>query len=366
MKVHLIRTSEYEKGQFESVLDLLASFDGPLEFIGSDFEFDTAKFPFLQMFYPDFKFKYESDIKKMNFDTERGYPLSWRELFSLCDYYRNTHSIPQEDFVVLLTMRRNALNWFSHQQDKNVFVHTGDWDYYTNANPKYPIAYQVLENVMQSLMTIDSINIPNECIHSDTRGCMNDFCQNKDQILLKLRTADICPTCMNKIIEEKIDNHIVDQVHETFEGIRQELLFKQKFKIPNEPVPIKVTERKQIILPTLNNLEIRLNPLFKTVYIFYLKHPEGVRLKDLSSFKTELLDIYGRLSSADDNQVIKAKISDLISPLSSSFSQKKSKINKIITDLLGDSLAQFYRIEGQPATPFRINLPSELIQIQYK
>jgi hypothetical protein len=194
---------------------------------------------------------------------------------------------------------------------------------------------------------------------------MNDFCQNKEQIILKLRTADICPDCIEKIQEENIDQKIVNQSLEIFEGIRNELLFKQKFKKQVAPVSITINERKQIILPQLNNLEIRLNPLFKTLYIFYLKHTEGVRLNELNDFKTELLSIYKKLSIADNNQTIEVRITDLVNPIGGSFSQKKSKLNKIITDLLGEPLAKFYRIEGDPGEPFKINIPNNLIDIRY-
>lgn len=362
MKVHLIKTPEYKTIDFTNVVEFLTSFNGPIEFCKSEFKFDESLFPFLQKFYPDFKFRYESDIQKIDYDPERSYPLSWKELFSLCQYFRVKKSIPDYDFVVLLTVRRNTLNWFSAQIGQDVFVHTGDWDYYTNSNPKYPIAYQIIENIMESLMKIDVDN-PNENAHIHPRGCMNDFCQNKSQVMLKLRTADICTECMEKIYNEKIDERIISQVDEIFEGIRQELLFKLKFKTPLEPVQIIVTRDNKIFLPFLKNLEIRLNPLFKTVYVFYLNHPEGVKLVDLSDYKNELIDIYGRLSVADDNETIQHNIANLINPLSNSFSQKKSKINKIIKELLGKHLSKYYIIGGIRGEPFKINLPTKLIEI---
>ena len=365
MKVYLIKTPEYKSEYFRDVFDFLSSFDGALNFVLSEYIFDKTQFPFLQKFYLDFKFKYESDIKRINYDKDLGLPLSWRELFSICDFYRNTFNIDSNDFIILLTMRRNALNWFSHCENKNAFIHTGDWEYFTNANPKYPIAYQVIENVMQSLMKLDTTNIPNVNVHTDSRGCMNDFCQNKEQIIIKLRTADICSGCAEKIQNENIDIKIISQTLQIFEGIRNELLFKQKFNKQVLPVPITINERKQILLPKLNNLEIRLNPLFKTLYIFYLSHTEGVRLNELNDFRAELLSLYNKLSVSDNNETSALRITNLVNPFGGSFSQKKTKLNKIITDLLGEPLAKFYRIEGKPGEPFKINLPDHLVDIRY-
>jgi hypothetical protein len=194
---------------------------------------------------------------------------------------------------------------------------------------------------------------------------MNDFCEEKEQIILKLQTANICVACAKKIQEENIDQKIVNQTLEIFEGIRKELLFKQKFGKQVEPVSITINERRQIILPQLDNLEIRLNPLFKTLYIFYLKHAEGVRLNELNDFREELLALYKKLSVADNNKILELRITDLVNPIGGSFSQKKSKLNKIITDLLGEPLAKFYRIEGEPGEPFKINIPNNLIDIRY-
>lgn len=47
------------------------------------------------------------------------------------------------------------------------------------------------------------------------------------------------------------------------------------------------------------------------------------------------------------------------------FKLRKFKINKIITELLGEPLARFYRIEGIPGEPFKINIDKNLIDILY-
>ncbi|MBK8622850.1 MAG: hypothetical protein IPN79_14130 [Saprospiraceae bacterium] len=158
-----------------------------------------------------------------------------------------------------------------------------------------------------------------------------------------------------------ISRKVEEQVFDMFESIRRELLFKQRYHKNTEAVAIEISKKHKIIIPSFNNLEIRLNPLFKTLYIFYLKHPEGVRLKDLVDFKEEFIEIYGQLTNTDDNEAIRDNIEELINPLSNSFSQKKSKINKILSDLLGSQLSSFYKIEGNRGQAFRIPLSQELV-----
>lgn len=351
MKVHLIQTDEYDEDSLIEVCDLLTSFKGPIKFFTPSSDNFCRTFCFAEDI-PEMK--YDKDGKTFEEDEE---VMTWEELFSICSEYRADHNIDKDDFVILLTTIKNEHNWFSHTDEhRNVFVHTGNWHLYTKAHDKYPIAYQIMENILQSFME------PN--FHSKPIGCMNDFCQDKEEIMWKLRTADICPSCFEKL-NANVSNNIITQALNTFDGIRKQVLFRKSEKKQPRPVPIILNAQKQLLLPELGNLEIKLNPLFKTLYLFYLKHNEGVRLNQLSDFKEELLSIYKHLSIAGDRLTIENRINDLVSAQGDSFNQKKAKINRIVNDLLGESLAQFYRIEGARDEPYKINLPVDLVDIRY-
>ena len=372
MKVHLIRTPEYSNQDLHEVTDFLSSFAGPVQFLASEFSFDPYQFTFLQINKIDRMCSMMEPVPKKNpedykEDKYQHNILEWGQLLELCRHYRTSEYVPSEDFVFLLTERSNEWNWFSFiDENRNAFVQVEGWMNFINVEHKYPTAYQIAENILQSLMEIDVINIPNKYVHQIARGCVNDFCENKQDVTLKLRTADICPDCFERIEEKKIDKNIIHQMLEIFEGIRKELLFKQKFKKLVKPVQIKLNEKNKIVLPDLNNQEIRLNPLFKTLYLFFLKHQEGIRLKDMIYYKAELMSLYKKLSVIDESVAeMDAKIADMVNPHSGSFSQKKAKINKIIRDLLGEPLAGFYGIDGQPGEAFKINIPQNLIDIRY-
>jgi hypothetical protein len=365
MKIHLIKTPEYETDDFRDVCELLSSFDGPLEFIPSFYEFKKEEFYFLRYeLFPHHNFEYPSNDTALRFDPDRGNPLSWRELYSLCNYYRELFNIDDESFVVLLTKRKNALNWFSAvDESKNVFVHTAEWEYYTDINAKYPIAYQVIENIMQSLMKIDIAVIPNKYIHEPLKGCMNDFCNDKSQIIIKLQTANICPDCVQKLKSENVNPKIVSQAKSIFNGIRNEFIFQEE-PLLNNPIPI-IIEKDGKILLSEHNLEIRLNPLFKTLYIFFLTREEGVTLAQLSDFKEDLLKIYKKIKKGVSNEDATKRIDNLTHPLGDSFNPTKTKINSIITELLKEPLADFYRISGSAGNPYFIKVPRNLIDIRY-
>jgi len=358
MKIHLIRTPEYAIEHFEEVQELLSSFDGPLEFITDNYEFNPEQFPFLKKFWDDFRFPaYESDVKKIKFDIERDEPLSWKELFSLCNFYRSTFRINKSDFVVLLTLRKNALNWFSHcDKNRNIFVHTGDWEYYTKAPQKFPVAYQVIENIIQNLMKINSDHIDNPYIHVEPLGCMNDFCQNKQQVILKLRTGDICYNCLSKMQEEKVEDEIINQAIGIFEAIRNQLLFKQGFTRNLNPKPIKIDKNGKIMI---GDRVIKLNPLESTLFIFFIIKPDGSTLNDLENHRAQLLQIYYKLKPTGDESAIDGLIQPYYND--GTFSKNKAEVNRKLRKELGEPLANFYCIDGRKGEAFRINIHPDFV-----
>jgi hypothetical protein len=363
MTIHLIRTPEYPMENLLEVEEILSSSSGPLVFKSHNYEFNPDQFHFLGKYREDFRFKgYKSDQNKLKLDRSREIPLSWEELFSLCRFFRQTFSIPKDDFVILLTRRKNALNWFSSSDKfRNVFVHTGDWEYYTDAPERFPLAYQVQENIIQTLMNIQSPEEQEEYVHIEAIGCMNDFCQNKKQIMLKLRTADICPVCLEKMKAENIDEEIINQTIDIFELIRGKLLFKKGFTRNVRPKPVRVDVEGRIFV---GEKQLNLNPLESALYIFFLKHLEGISLNDLENYKDEIFEIYQTLRFNADM----APIEQLVQPYHNggTFSVNKSRMNRKIIDSLGESLAHFYRLDGNPGDAFRISITHDQVSLDIR
>ena len=365
MNIHILKTPEVEPSIFDSVVDFLSSFDGPLEFNRSYYEFSKEEFYFLGYhLYPYHPFQYPSNDTALGYTPGRGYPLSWRELFSLCNFYRETFRIADDAFVVLLTKRKNALNWFSaSDESNNIFVHTEDWELYTEVNPKYLVAYQILENVMQVLMKADIYNAPNAFVHENPRGCKNDLCIRKQEVIIKLQTGNICAGCLAKLKEEGTSAAAIRQTRNIFDAIRNEFLFHEE-EPPVDPIPLVIDNKGKILLPN-NNLEIRLSQLYKTLYLFLLSKPEGVTLAQLSSHNNELIAIYRKLRPSVAMEDARIRIFNLSHPSGDGFNPIRSRINKAIFELLGDPLADFYKICGSASNPYYIPIPRNIVDIRY-
>ena len=135
---------------------------------------------------------------------------------------------------------------------------------------------------------------------------------------------------------------------------------------------IEITANYKIILSDYGK-EVKLTPLQKTLYIFYLRHPEGVAFKMLSAYYDELLAIYKVLSNREDLEKQQHSIRRLVDATDNAINEKCSRIKEAFLKVSDDFIAQNYyiclkkemhKIEGVLYTSLlkRITLPRELVK----
>lgn len=199
------------------------------------------------------------------------------------------HNIPSSDFLVLLTSKPNENNWFSSTNfddgTRDIFVHTADWENYTECSSESVIAFQVVENILQALM-FEGNDDESKYFHDPAIGCINDMCSWKPDITFKLRTADICADCLDKISSQGIEEDLVRQSIELFEHLRKRMLFNRKLQRetdydPSLPFTIANTKRK---------LRTTFEPLRK--FLLLLDHFDSI-------VRTSVI-IFGKICLKDD------------------------------------------------------------------
>lgn len=369
MTVHLLRTADYDPNDFFDVLALLQSTSSSsLTFQALEYQPNPDEFPFLQRHIEGLRFAYEQ-VEKVLYLPEKGFPLSWRELFDVCERIRQVQQLPgrgiaADDVVVLLTRRPNALNWFSATDGhRNAFIHTADWELFMPCHHKYPVAYQIWANVLRMEMKLPSED-EHPFWHQQPIGCMNDFCQQKGEIALKLRTGDICQTCWEQLLNAGAPEKLVlDGLH-AFGSLREQMLFQQGFRRAASISPLVITPYYHITFSRFGSLEVKMPTLAKLLYLLYLNHPEGIRLKDLGDHRAELTHLYSRLTGTDREHIIRNRIDSLVHPLETGpRNQNLSRANKALSDVLGESVAGPYLVSGKPGEPYRIALDPNLITL---
>lgn len=117
----------------------------------------------------------------------------------------------------------------------------------------------------------------------------------------------------------------------------------------------------RIFLTDYNNMEIEMGPLPKTVFFFYLRHPEGVRFRDLRKYRDELWKIYGVLNTKEDQVKAQKSIDELIDSSKNRINEKVNAVQKAFVTRFDPELAKNYYITGKRAMPKKIILDRSLV-----
>ena len=386
-KVHLVRSDEFKEEDLSQVVNLLKQFNGPIEYI-------SAETNYLQFTPPGLLWRSKLEFEKKTtpkFSSDRNqispnysmfestpkqsivFPvevptLSWDTFFAACIDYRRKHQISEKDLVILLTDFSNDKNWFAGIDStmKNYFIQSSNWHHYfgNSIDSRFPIAYEIVIWLLRSQMFQNRQEIM-DGVHKGSSGCMMDFCENKKEIVLKMRTADICNDCLKVIQLKEVDRPFARQVLDTMDGIRQHMMFRERSEFLNSPSKMEIRGfMKRIFLKDLGDLEMQLNPKEKTIYLFFLKHPEGVRIVDLIDHKTEISHFYETFTNSYDTSQIEQAINLLLDPTEGNINQVFSRIRAKFKSAVGTRLSNLYTIEGNPGEPFKINLNRELVSIE--
>ena len=110
---------------------------------------------------------------------------------------------------------------------------------------------------------------------------------------------------------------------------------------------LRITKDYKLFLADYKNTEIVMPTLSKTLYFFYLRHPEGVPFKLLDNHKDELFQIYKRVTNRDDIDALRKSIDYLVDPQYNSINEKASRIKTAFVNAFDDNIARNYYISLQ-------------------
>lgn len=378
MKVHLIRASGYPLEDFNNVLNLLRKHRGSIEFVPSKpivlpdseiiktFE-DPSEFEKKEMPRIAFLNNSNSDDDSLSYSfPHKETVYTWKQLFGICTDFRKENNIPKDDHVMLLTNESNEHNWFGSYDEslKNYFIQTNHWGYFfgNDSDSRFPIAYEVAAWILRSMMFRTQVETLN-ALHNEPRGCMMDFCKDKTQIILKMRTGDLCQDCMNILTNRDVNRSHARQLFTIMDGIRDNLLFRQRSILLLENSRLEVRGlSKRIFLTDLGDLEINLNPKERALYLLYLNHPEGIMRSHLIDHKVELRTYYAIFSQQPDNRSIDEAISRLTDVTDNNMNEVMARIRAKFRQCVGSQQFEDYSIMATPEGTHKIRLNRELVK----
>ena len=128
-----------------------------------------------------------------------------------------------------------------------------------------------------------------------------------------------------------------------------------------EPVELYIDKEFNIRMGVADGQILQLRPLVKTLFILFLRHPEGILLKHRDDYRTELEEIYSTINPNTFMEDVKARVARLVDLEDNSFSEKASVLNARLKELLPDEIAGDYQIRGHNGCPRKIGLNPLLV-----
>lgn len=169
----------------------------------------------------------------------------------------------------------------------------------------------------------------------------------------------------NSQIGEENTDDLIEEVKERIAKLRQrgisQYILEQLIHPDDRLSRLVITKDYRILLPDYNDMEIRMEPLVKAVYLLFLNHPEGIMFKCLPDYRQELAQIYVKLKPYGMSDRVLQSIEDVTNPLLNSINEKCARIRGAFLGQFDDHMARHYYIDGLRGEAKKIALPRNLV-----
>lgn len=126
-----------------------------------------------------------------------------------------------------------------------------------------------------------------------------------------------------------------------------------------------ITDDYRLFLPDYNNMEVKMSPQYKAVYLLFLNHPEGIILKQLETYHIELENKFKQVFGY---KVLPPKevqrINTLEYPGNNQISVVLTRIRESFERCIDKHLAKHYLIAGRAGGLYKLQLKEELIEFE--
>lgn len=191
------------------------------------------------------------------------------------------------------------------------------------------------------------------------------YCKAERETIEEGTSEDYADTVFNLEVCDSAVAELIEEVREKIErlkelGLAENILLnllKEKQKLSR----LVITRDFRILLPDYNDMEIKMEPLAKAVFLMFLRHPEGIVFKSLPDYREELTQIYVKLKPYGISDRVLQSIEDVTNPLLNSINEKCARIRGAFIARFDDKLARHYYIYGKRGEPKAISLRRDLV-----
>lgn len=241
-------------------------------------------------------------------------------------------------------------------------IHRGNDGTDKAINRFYPISSKSNEPIADQLHNISKL------IHNETsksgKWLVNKQELDDEQRNFEIPSKDADNRFNSQLGSESIDD-LLDEIKERIIKLRQrgvsQFILEQLIHPDDRLSRLVITKDFRILLPDYNNMEIKMEPLAKAVYLLFLKHSEGIVFKCLPDYRKELAEIYVKLRPLGLSDRALQSIEDVTNPLLNSINEKCARIRGAFVGQFDDHMARHYYIDGRRGEAKKISLPRNLV-----
>ena len=163
-------------------------------------------------------------------------------------------------------------------------------------------------------------------------------------------------------LAERVDEMDAAALLEAMSLLQKRLKELEALDGTDEGERLLVTKDFRILLPDRFDTEIRLRPLVKTVFLLFLRHPEGIRYGDLPDYRDEMTDLYKGITRRSDPAQLQESIDRLVDPKDNSIHEKAAKLAAALARYFRPQELPAYTLTGKAGAPKRIRLDRSLVE----
>lgn len=136
----------------------------------------------------------------------------------------------------------------------------------------------------------------------------------------------------------------------------REEVVKRGFQMESVPKKIRITASLRVYI---GNVELKVRPMVKTVLLLFLRHPEGIVLKDMLDYQDELGWLYRRVSRSSNPAEIEKRVMRMVDLFNNDLNVSIARVNKAVASLVEE--AEKYQIGGVAGQTKKIQLDRNLV-----
>lgn len=147
------------------------------------------------------------------------------------------------------------------------------------------------------------------------------------------------------------------ELKKTHPGWAVEAILAAQLRKDEVTSSIVINNPRKLFLPEYN-IEIGMTPATMAFYLLYLKHPEGIKFKDLVDYRNELYKLYNFTTRSGDKQAIARTVDVMVAQIDGNQDVQRSRIKAAIRNRfraqICERYAQTYYLDGKRGEPMKI------------